>query len=75
MNMTEATGAAPALIRCAWAGADPLMQQYHDEEWGVPCHDDRALFERRLVAALIDLDGDGQADAIRRPSSFRLQRA
>ena len=30
--------------RCAWA-RDPLMISYHDEEWGVPLHDDRALFE------------------------------
>ena len=33
------------LIRCAWAGDDPLYQHYHDEEWGVPTHDDRQLFE------------------------------
>ena len=33
------------LIRCAWAGDDPLYQHYHDEEWGVPTHDDRLLFE------------------------------
>jgi DNA-3-methyladenine glycosylase I len=33
------------LVRCAWAGNDPLYQQYHDEEWGVPVHDDRRLFE------------------------------
>jgi len=26
---------------CAWAGEDPLMRRYHDEEWGVPVHDDR----------------------------------
>ena len=32
-------------LRCPWAGDDPLMQAYHDEEWGVPLHDDRALFE------------------------------
>lgn len=32
-------------IRCAWSGNDPLYQQYHDEEWGVPVHDDRHLFE------------------------------
>jgi len=32
-------------IRCAWAGSDPLMQQYHDEEWGVPVRDSRALWE------------------------------
>ncbi len=31
--------------RCGWAGDDPLMQRYHDEDWGVPLHDDRALFE------------------------------
>ena len=31
--------------RCAWAGNDPLYVQYHDEEWGVPAHDDRHLFE------------------------------
>jgi DNA-3-methyladenine glycosylase I len=32
-------------IRCAWAGDDPLYIAYHDEEWGVPCHDERKLFE------------------------------
>ena len=31
--------------RCAWAGTDPLYVAYHDEEWGVPLHDDRLLFE------------------------------
>lgn len=31
--------------RCRWAGSDPLYQRYHDEEWGVPVHDDRTLFE------------------------------
>lgn len=31
--------------RCAWCGDDPLYIQYHDEEWGVPLHDDRRLFE------------------------------
>lgn len=37
---------APAeVVRCAWAGTDPLMQAYHDTEWGVPVHDDRVLFE------------------------------
>jgi len=33
------------LIRCRWAGNDPLMQAYHDEEWGVPERDARALWE------------------------------
>ena len=32
-------------MRCDWAGVDPLMILYHDEEWGVPVHDDRRLFE------------------------------
>ncbi len=36
-------------VRCAWAGTDPLMVAYHDEEWGVPCHDDQALFERLIL--------------------------
>ena len=31
--------------RCAWVTDDPLYIQYHDEEWGVPVHDDRVLFE------------------------------
>lgn len=33
------------LIRCPWCGTDPIYVAYHDEEWGVPLHDDRALFE------------------------------
>lgn len=31
--------------RCSWCGDDPLYRRYHDNEWGVPLHDDRALFE------------------------------
>ena len=31
--------------RCGWADGHPLMQAYHDEEWGKPLHDDRRLFE------------------------------
>jgi DNA-3-methyladenine glycosylase I len=31
--------------RCSWCTSDPLYVQYHDEEWGVPLHDDRDLFE------------------------------
>jgi DNA-3-methyladenine glycosylase I len=31
--------------RCVWAGSDPLYVAYHDEEWGVPLHDDQKLFE------------------------------
>lgn len=32
--------------RCAWAGNDAEYQRYHDEEWGVPLHGDRPLFEK-----------------------------
>jgi len=31
--------------RCAWPGVDPLYVRYHDEEWGVPVHDDKKIFE------------------------------
>ncbi|MDY0012602.1 MAG: DNA-3-methyladenine glycosylase I [Rhodocyclaceae bacterium] len=34
-----------ALPRCGWCGNDPLYQAYHDQEWGVPVHDDQRLFE------------------------------
>ena len=36
-------------IRCVWPGADPLYLAYHDEEWGVPERDDRALFEKLIL--------------------------
>ncbi len=35
--------------RCAWAGSDPLMQAYHDEEWGMPERDGRALWEALML--------------------------
>ena len=35
--------------RCAWAGSDPLYVAYHDEEWGVPQHDERLLFEMLVL--------------------------
>ena len=31
--------------RCTWCGDDPLYQQYHDEEWGMPLYDEQKLFE------------------------------
>ena len=42
---------APALNRerCAWCGSDPLYVAYHDQEWGVPLHDDTRLFEFLLL--------------------------
>jgi DNA-3-methyladenine glycosylase I len=39
-----------SLWRCPWSGlADPLYTRYHDEEWGVPKSDDRALFEKLVL--------------------------
>ncbi len=37
------------VTRCAWAGSDPLYCAYHDQEWGVPLHDDQKLFECLLL--------------------------
>ena len=37
------------LCRCPWPGHDPLYVAYHDEEWGVPEWDDRALFEKLIL--------------------------
>lgn len=39
------------LQRCAWVSSDPLYRDYHDNEWGVPLFDERALFE------LLNLEG------------------
>jgi DNA-3-methyladenine glycosylase I len=36
-------------IRCSWSENDPLMRAYHDEEWGVPQHDSRALWELLML--------------------------
>ncbi len=38
--------------RCAWAGSDPLYVAYHDQEWGVPVHDDRLLFEFLILEGM-----------------------
>ena len=35
--------------RCEWCGSDPLYVAYHDDEWGVPVHDDHRLFEKLVL--------------------------
>ncbi|MFL5304020.1 MAG: DNA-3-methyladenine glycosylase I [Polyangia bacterium] len=35
--------------RCFWGQTDPLLRAYHDEEWGVPLHDDRRWYEKLLL--------------------------
>lgn len=37
------------LLRCPWPGSDPLYLDYHDNEWGMPVHDDRRLFEMLVL--------------------------
>jgi DNA-3-methyladenine glycosylase I len=37
------------IVRCAWPKQDPLYVAYHDEEWGVPEYDDRALYEKLVL--------------------------
>jgi DNA-3-methyladenine glycosylase I len=36
-------------VRCSWAGSDPLYTAYHDDEWGVPLHDHRMLYEMLML--------------------------
>lgn len=44
--MTDVSLGSDGVIRCRWAGGDPLYQSYHDREWGFPVSDDRRLFEK-----------------------------
>ncbi len=37
------------VTRCGWQGSDALMTAYHDNQWGIPCHDDRELFEMLML--------------------------
>jgi len=48
-RLVEPLTHADGICRCPWAGTDPLYVAYHDEEWGVPEWDDRALFEKLIL--------------------------
>ena len=48
-RLLTALKGADGLKRCPWPGADPLYIAYHDEEWGVPEYDDRAMFEKLVL--------------------------
>ena len=37
------------ILRCGWSGMEPIYARYHDEEWGVPEYDDRALWEKLIL--------------------------
>jgi DNA-3-methyladenine glycosylase I len=60
----------PDLPRCAWATSDPLYIAYHDEEWGVPVHDDRKLFEMLILEGA--QAGLSWITILRRRESYRL---
>jgi DNA-3-methyladenine glycosylase I len=45
LHATAAMTTTAEPTRCPWAASDALLRDYHDTEWGVPLHDDRALFE------------------------------
>ena len=45
----NAVSHADGLVRCPWPKQDPLYVAYHDEEWGVPEYDDRALYEKLML--------------------------
>jgi DNA-3-methyladenine glycosylase I len=56
-------------VRCVWAGDDPLMQAYHDEEWGVPERDPRALWEMLMLEGF--QAGLSWAIVLRKRETFR----
>jgi DNA-3-methyladenine glycosylase I len=47
--MSQAPTPIDGLKRCPWPKDDPLYVAYHDEEWGVPEYDDRALYEKLML--------------------------
>jgi DNA-3-methyladenine glycosylase I len=58
------------LIRCAWAGSDPLYVAYHDQEWGVPVWDDQKMFEFLILEGM--QAGLSWATILRKRENFRL---
>jgi DNA-3-methyladenine glycosylase I len=56
-------------VRCAWAGDDPLMQVYHDAEWGVPQRDPGALWEMLMLEGF--QAGLSWAIVLRKREAFR----
>ena len=67
--MTPAESRPCALLRCGWEISDPGMTAYHDEEWGVPLHDDRRFFEFLILDAF--QAGLSWAIVLRKRAAFR----
>ena len=61
--------AASGKQRCTWASSDPLMAAYHDEEWGVPLRDARALWETLMLEGF--QAGLSWAIVLRKREAFR----
>jgi DNA-3-methyladenine glycosylase I len=61
---------ARAAKRCFWAGEDPLMVAYHDDEWGVPVHGDVELFERLILESF--QAGLSWSTILRKREAFRV---
>jgi DNA-3-methyladenine glycosylase I len=49
VSAADKRGVKRPVQRCAWAERDPLLRAYHDEEWGVPEYDSRALWEKLML--------------------------
>ena len=58
------------LKRCAWPGQDPLYVAYHDEEWGVPLHEDNRLFEMLVLESM--QSGLSWITILRKRKAFRV---
>ena len=58
------------LIRCTWAGNDPAYIAYHDQEWGMPIHEDQKLFEFLILEGA--QAGLSWITILRRRDSYRL---
>ena len=56
-------------VRCPWPGVDPLYRKYHDEEWGVPLHDDLKLFEFLVLEGM--QAGLSWSTVLRKRENFR----
>ena len=61
---------ADGICRCGWCGEDPLYVAYHDEEWGVPEYDSRALFKKLLLDGF--QAGLSWITILRKRDNFRL---
>jgi DNA-3-methyladenine glycosylase I len=58
------------LKRCAWPGQDPLYLAYHDEEWGLPLHEDNRLFEMLVLESM--QSGLSWITILRKRKEFRV---